>query len=337
VLWSLPHTDQTLATINSMGISGDRLVIQQQMPVMNVIDIHTGKIVQSIKLPNNQQGWRAAPQLAGNLALAVHGQTETIASIFNLQTGATLGSIRLGQVGQGQAVLTEDGLLLVMDGKTLRLIEPLFGMENPVWSVPVAGRNNPFILNVTDNEVLLAPSASRNLIEIRSLAEGGRITRTLELPPVNNKASLPCAAMVSGDRLFVTAGTQANPGRASQTMSGMPIQVVEASLHAFDLKSGECKWSTPLPAEGAQSHYCYPLVPAGAVVIATLKDMGVTRGTTVHLLSVTDGTKLDKLATQGLQPKGGDDYYRYMATGCPAVAGQKLILETAKNLELYGK
>ncbi|GAG30857.1 unnamed protein product, partial [marine sediment metagenome] len=236
----------------------DRCVALTRDGAIHVLQMRSGRELWKYQMVKKQLPWQAPPQVAGELLLTCCGRNNWQSAVFDMTSGRLLGKIALGQ-RSAQAFLTAGGLVVVCDGRSLRLIEPVLGITESVWSVPLAANLKPAVLTVTDAHVVVSPNAGTGVVELRSLAEYGRIVRTFQTQPVAGKVAMPIAAVVTGNRLYVVAGLQGSPAR--NALPRRQIGYIRCpSLHAFNLTTGKRLWSADLtPPGGRNNMYIMPV------------------------------------------------------------------------------
>ncbi len=339
VLWRRSASDRMVANLHFMVMAEDRFAALTRDGNIFVLDMHTGKELWNYKISPQQRPWRAPPQVAGGTLLVCYGRT-TIwqAGVFDIATGKLLGNISLAP-NMPQAHLTPDGLVVVCDGKSLRLIEPILGIDQPIWSIELAENLKPAILGVTAAHVLLSPSSSSGVVELRSLSEMGRIMRTFQTKPVGGKTAIPIHAVVAGSRLYVAAGSVVHARGTAVRGKGVCF-CMSPSLHAFDLTSSDVLWSADLAINNAGSRYSYLMpVQVGRKHLCTLVKGQNHNDSPVVMIIETDAGKVAQKLTLPNTAAIHRSYRnsRHTLLSSPAITTDRLVAETHKGLEVYGK
>ncbi|KKL93189.1 hypothetical protein LCGC14_1877160, partial [marine sediment metagenome] len=253
--WRKNANDTLVRNMNSARFGAGELIVlghPSGAGTLTSLDPATGKTTWTHQLSRTQSPWRSAPQIRGGMVLVVHGRTDWAASLYDLASKKLLGTIPLGR-GKGQAHVTGDGLVVVSDGKSIRLIEPMLGVDQPIWTVRLVESLQPTILGATDTHVIVSPSNSSPLVELRSLAHHGGITRSFHTRAMSGRPAIPARARIVGDRLYVVAAQLPASGRG-QLFNGRLAYLRGPSLHAFDLTTGKELWATRLTVAGAATH-----------------------------------------------------------------------------------
>ncbi len=338
LLWRRNAGESLVSGLNWMAMGEDRLVVLNSTGGVTGLDLRTGKQAFAHSVPRGDLPWRAAPQISGGLLLTIHGRTDWHATVFDLGRKRTLGTIPLAR-GRGQALLTPDGLVIICDGRSLRLVEPVMGMKQNIWSVRLAQNLQPVVLAATSTHVIVSPNHQSGLIELRSLAEYGRIVRSFQTRSVGGNAAVPCGARVVGGRLYVVAG-MANSSSRQAVYMGRLSYVRGPSLQAFDLASGKLLWSAKLSGAGAATNLYVMPIEVCRDHVGVLVKQHYNRPSTAMLVEGRTGRAVQKVEIPGVQIKPGIrrlDHLRHMWLGGPVITDGRMLLETYAALQVYGK
>ncbi|MDY7009954.1 MAG: PQQ-binding-like beta-propeller repeat protein [Planctomycetota bacterium] len=340
VLWHHDDRKGTMARIHSITMGDDRLAVLANIDGIYVLDMYSGKKLWEHKMPGRRRfSWLGPPQTAGGILLTRGGRSAGNAGVFDMVTGKLLGDISLGR-NTDQAQLTAEGLIVVCDGKSLRLVEPVLGIDQPIWKVDLAAAMAPSILGVTRTHVLVSPGADGGMVELRSLTDYGRIVRSFRTKPVvGDSAAFPVAAIVSGNRLYVVvAGSRF--GR-SVNMSPAHMYQRSPSLQAFDITTAELLWSADLVPPGRARNRNYNVLPVviGKNYISILTKESSFRQTSVAMIiGAKTGSVVQRLTLPA--PEGMHHMrrvFRHMMLSAPVITTERLEVETHTGLEIYGK
>jgi outer membrane protein assembly factor BamB len=336
VLWQKPAADPAVSGMFALATSAGQIAAVPNTGAVQVFDAASGQEVWKHAIPQQQLALRGPPQFGGGLLLVPHGRTEPMATVFDLATRRALGSIRLTTSNVTQFDLTGDGLVLASDGRTLRLVEPVLGIDQPIWTLNLAANLQPCLLAATDAYAVLSPNINSSVVEVRSLDDEGGVRRTFQASAVSGRSAMPFSAMIGGERLFVLGGSQPNYSRQNVLSARGVIQIQEPSLHAFDLVTGKTLWQADLSTGGGQPL----LVQVGQTrqhLVVVAKENAITRPARLLIIDAQTGKVAQKIelpTVQNLpQPAG---YFQHMAMSAPAAAGGRLVVETLKGIEVYG-
>jgi len=334
--WHKGTDDSVVSRMQSLALGEDQLVVLDSTGSIVGLDLATGKQAFSHSITVAQLPWRAPAQIAGHLLVTVHGRTQWRASVYDLDSGKLLGSIPLGATG-GQVQVTGDGLVLACDGRELRLIEPVLGLNQPIWSVGLPGQHGPMILTATDTQAAVSPADNSGLIELRSLVHHGMIERSFQTEAVGGQTAVPVSAALVGDRLYVVAGQLAG-GNRNAILTGRLSYVENPSLQVFDRASGELLWVANLAFGGAQPYsYVMPLEVCRSHVSVLVKSQHYTRPSTAVLIDDRTGKIVQKFTVPGAQGVAVQmRYFRHMWLSGPVIINGRVVLETHKGLWVYG-
>lgn len=332
--WRYEVADPMVAGLNWVALGGDWLAVLGVGGQITAVDVRTGKRVLSRKLAG--QAWLAAPQIGGGTLAVAHGMRIMQLSVFDLNRDALLGTIDLSR--SAQVHLTADGLLLVCDGGSLRMIEPVLGINRDIWSVGLVKSSYPAIVGATHAQVMVSPSSRSGLIELRSLADGGRIVRTFQTRAIRGAAAAPCWARIAGGRLYVI--TSQARGGAAQVLDGRLRYTPVPSLQAFDLASGELLWATELSVGGQVNVFLMlPEICRGHVGVGVKQH--ATQPSTVMIIDGRSGRIVQKVELPAVVQAGGAAvarlHARHLWLGGPAISNGRMTLETHDALRVYGK
>jgi hypothetical protein len=339
VLWKTDPDQPTVAQLYAVAMDGDELVILLNTGQIIVLDKRTGKELWQHRIGNTDLPWRSAPQVANGLLLTCHGSREPTATLYDMNTRKVLGSVRMGATGLPQVHLTSDELLLLCDGQTLKLIEPISGLDEPVWSVRVSANNQARILAANDQYVVVAPNTTQGVVEVRSLLEDGGVVETFQTRPVKGATAIPFDARIVGDRLYVLAGAQ-------PVYSGHPLGVRvfsycrDPSLHAFEISTGRTSWDpVDLSAIGAGGYvYVSPPEVAGKYVCVLCRAQPFTRPGALKIVDAQTGKDAQPaIVVPGVEANPNMDLYRLMFATSPVLTEGRLALDTARGLVVYGQ
>ena len=341
VLWSHDVTHAAVSHMHSVVMADDAFVILTNSGEVLVLDKRTGGQLWKHRIPRTQTPWRMPPQIAGGVLLTQHGPTESLATLFDMETRKSLGTVTLGRVGgTGQSHLTADGLLVVCDGSSLKLIEPISGIDQEIWSVRLRGSSGPSILAASDAHVVLAPSAKEGIVELRSLAHDGRVVQTFLTAPVKGRTVVPVQASLAGDRLYVLAGSQ--PSR-SYVSPGVRVLSYwhDPCLYAFDLTTGKPAWSGPVdlsPRGGGTNVHVASLEFGQRYICALSKSLPFTRPATLRIIDSVNGAEAQTaIDVPGAPAVGGVNPYQRMLGPAPVMTKGRIVLDTPKGIVVYGK
>ncbi len=337
ILWRKTASDSMITRLNWMAVGDDRLVVLDSSGKISALDIRSGKLVFTHNIPSNQTPWRGEPQVRGGMLLTIHGRTKWMATVFDLGRKRALGSIGLGS-SRSQAHLTADGLVIANDGASLRLVEPVLGMQQDIWKVALAGASQPAILGATDTHAILSPSYQSGLIELRSLADYGRIQRSFSTRRIGGDTAVPIWARVVDKQLYVVAGTATGTNR-SAIFSGRLSYARSPSLQVFDTTTGKLQWSANLSMQGPNLNLYVMPVEVCRTHVTTLVKQSYNIPSYGLVLDRRTGRLVQKIEIPGVQPQRGVramHHMRHYWIGSPALAQGRMLLETHKAFQVYG-
>ena len=351
LLWQVPLRDSRISRMYSMAFADDRLAILTSTGAVHVLDVHTGKELWRHSVPRQDLPWRLPAQIAGGLLLTVHGRSEWKATVFDMSSKKSLGTVRLAR-SYSQARLTADGLLVVNDGQSLKLIEPVLGIDRPLWSLGLNRNLQPAILAINDGNVVLSPNVNSGIIQVRSLVDFGRSAKSLQATTAvkagapmgrTGSAYAPCRAWVRGKHLYVVTGRSPTSYRY-MGLSGVHTYVMAPMLQAFDLTTGERLWVKSIAPQVARS-YAYIMPPeVGQKHLAVLiKSQSYSRPSEIKILDKATGAEVHKIevaAGKNVRVAGRvriNPHYRHMAVSGPVMCAGKLVVETPERVEVHGR
>ncbi|MCK4623950.1 MAG: PQQ-binding-like beta-propeller repeat protein, partial [Phycisphaerae bacterium] len=338
VLWRRSSSEKIVSRLHSTTMGGNRLVVQTYEGKIIVLDMHNGKETWEGRVSSGRVNWSAPPQItsgeesskSGGILLVSHSRGNTKQAVaFDMSTGKLLGRISMSR--NGQAHLTPEGLILVCNGKSLRLIEPVLGIDRSIWSIDMP--SGQAIIGATDTHVIVSPAVGSNVVELRSLTDNGRIVRTFQC-----KSSTPIGAVIVGNRLYVITDTRAYlrhlpvTGRISEGMA--------ATLNAFELTSARMLWSADLMAQPARSvrTFIMPLQVGQNHLCTTIKERGHRNSPVAMIIETTEGKIVQKLTLPDANGiNRAQRYARSALLSSPAITAGRLVVETHNGLEVYGK
>ena len=347
LLWQVPAADRRISRMYSMAFGDDRLAILGSIGEVYVLDVLTGKELWRHSVPRQEMPWRLPPQIAGGLLLTVHGRSEWKATVFDMSSKKSLGTVRLAR-SYSQARLTDDGLLVVNDGQSLKLIEPVLGIDRPLWSLGLNRSLQPAIMATNDGNVLLSPNVNSGIVQVRSLVDFGRSVKSLLATtgpngnPIPGTPHAPCRAWVRGKHLYLVTGSAPTSYRYTG-LSGVQTYVMAPMLQAFDLTTGERRWAKSVAPKLVRS-YAYVMPPAVgqkhlAVLVKSqsynrpseIKILKKSTGKEVHKIEVAPGKIVRVAGRARISPQ-----YRHMAVSGPVMCAGKLVVETPGRVEVHG-
>lgn len=349
LLWRVPVADSRIARMYAMTFGDDRLAILGSAGEVCVLDVRTGKELWRHSVPRQEMPWRLPPQIAGGLLLTVHGRSEWKATVFDMSSKKSLGTVRLAR-SYSQARLTDDGLLVVNDGQSLRLIEPVLGIDRPLWSLGLNRNLQPAIMAMNDGNVLLSPNVNSGIVQVRSLVDFGRSVKGLLAAtapeggnPIPGTPHAPCRAWVRGKHLYLVTGSGPTSYRY-MGLSGAQTYVMAPMLQAFDLTTGERLWAKSVAPQMVRS-YAYVMPPAvGQKHVAVLvKPQSYNLPSQIKVLDKATGAevyKIDVAAGKVVRVAGRvriNPHYRHMAVAGPVMCAGKLVVETPERIEVHGR
>ena len=341
VRWSRGVSDPIVSQLMGMAMSDDLLIVQTTSGrdgSVVAVDMKDGKTVWEHKLPQSAFPWRQPPQVGGGILVTVHGQNQWTSSVFDLKTKKLLGTAELGN-NTGQAVVTADGLVLLNDGSAIRLVEPILGMDRPIWKVAMPKAMQPAILSTTSTRMVVSPDASSGLIEVRSLVHYGRIERTLETENVAGQAAVPVSADLRGDRLYVMTTIQAGNIQQNRLANRVTYSMMP-SLQVFDVTTGKLLWKLQCEAPGSPQCFVMPPEVGASHVTLLIKPTSWNMESTAYVLEAETGKTVQKISLPGIQPAAGaamqQRYTRFQWLASPVMASGRVVVETNSGLAVHG-
>jgi outer membrane protein assembly factor BamB len=337
--WAHEYDPRAFGRMYAMAMGADEYVVLLNTGEILVHDKRTGRQLWRHRLGQSQLPWRAPPQLAGSMLLTCHGRTNLLATLFDMNTRKVAATGDVGPVGKGQAHLTADGLLVVFDGGSLRLSEPISGIGQPIWSVRLEPGTSPKILATTDTHVVVAPNSNQGLIQLRSLADDGSVVRTFQTSSVKGRAAYPLRGRIVGNRLYVVTGSRADYSFVAPTVRVLSY-CRDPSLQVFDLSSGRPAWQAVdlSPAGGGTYVYAMPLEIGQRHICALSKAQPYTRPGTLRIIDFRTGRVVQEpVSVPGVPPGRKTSRYRYMLGSGPVLTSGRLVLDTPKGVVVYGK
>ena len=332
--WQRPASDSAIGSLWAMTGGKGQMVLLSQTGNIVGINVADGTEAWRQAIPQQQLQLRGPPMIRGELLLIGHGRTETQATIIDLNTKKSLGVIRMAQSNSPEFEMTEDGIVLGTDGKSLRCVEPMLSVDQAVWTIGLPG-GRPFFLTATDNMVVMCPNLGASTIECRGINEDGSIGRTLDLENPAGAKLYPVRALEAEERLVVLTSTR--PTNYGWNSRGRVIGCADPGVQMFDLASGNRLWSVELASEPKG----YQITLMGLTrnyVAAVVKDNAITRAGTVWLIDRQTGRVSQKIELPGVQnmpqPSG---FFMHMAMGAPVAVKDRLVVETLTGIEVYGK
>ncbi len=340
VLWSHDLTHAAVKQMHSVVMADDAFVILTTAGEVLVLDKRTGGQLWKHRIPQTNLPWRVPPQIAGGVLLTRHGKTESLSTLFDMNTRKSLGTVKLGRVRTSQSTLTADGLLVVCDGGTLKLIEPVSGIDQEIWSVRLRESSDPSILAVSDTHVVLAPDVKGGLIELRSLADDGRVVQTFQTARVKGKAVVPVQACIVGDRLYVLGGSYRSRSHVPPDVRVLSYRR-DPRLYAFDLTTGKPAWSAPVdlsPRGGGTNVHVAALEFGQRYICALSKSLPFARPATLRIIDSVNGAEAQKaIDVPGAPAVRGVNPYQRMLEPAPVMTKGRIVLDTPKSIVVYGK
>ncbi len=339
VLWRRSGSEKIVSRLQFTTMDGNRLVVLTYDKDIIVLDMHSGKEIWKTRVSSRQGfSWSAPPQItsrgesskSGGILLVSRsrGNAKQVVA-YDMSTWKSLGSISMTRIGQ--AHLTPEGLILVSNGKSLRLIEPILGIDRSIWSIDMPSGHA--IIGATDTHVIVSPVAGSNVVELRSLTDNGRIVRTFQC-----KSSMPTGAVIAGNRLYVITDTRTYSRHLPVT--GRISAGIAATLNAFELTSAKMLWSVDLRANPARRTHTYimPLQIGRNHLCAMVKEQNFNTSPVVMTVKTSNGKVVQKLTlpnANGINRR--QRHPRHMLLSSPAITAGRLVVETHNGLEVYGK
>ena len=245
------------------------------------------------------------------------------------------GKLRFEARGKGQnfcdAALTDDGVLVTLNGNTLSAHDPRRNTpESLLWSVQIAGVR-PILLGLSNTRIAIAPAADGAEVEFRLVATGGgrrRITIGMHFPIgadfVGDKVILSCGADPRGRR----AGGNGYAG------TSMP-SVLLADAHA-----GTILWE-PTPTHDGHNVPCALYAPAvGEGYLAILyKPLAARHGFRYYLLNRATGRRitdaaLAAAAAAAVVRADNDVVVRHARVTPPVIVGDRILVASGEGIVL---
>lgn len=339
VVWKHDLAQPAVSRMYAVTMAGDQFVVLTSTGDISVWDKRTGERVRQHRIARNQLSFRVPPQVAGGMLLVGHGRTEMMVTLFDMNTWKSLGTVVAGRFGVAQACLTADGLLVVSNGNSLKLIEPVSGMDRPIWSVGLGRDRHPRILFLTDTHVLVLSDRSKGLMQLRSLADDGRVVMTYRTDFGRGRKALPVRATVVGNRLYVLGGSTFTYSHISPGAS-VASYAKDPSLHAFDLATGKRLWKSVdlSPVGGGTYVYVMPFEIGRRYICALSKAQPFTRPATLRIIDSRTGQEAqDPITVPGVRAAKRSPHQYMMLGASPVMTDGRLILDTPKGVMVYGK
>jgi len=345
--WAKGTADALLSRFNSAALDASHLIILDNTGGLAALDPATGRLLWRHRLARSQMSWWMPPLIAGGVLVTAHGpSSRRQASVYDLTAGGRLvGSVRmeskLGQVG-----LTRDGLLVVNDGGSIRMIEPMLGLDQPIWTVHLARSGQAAFLDLTGTHMVVSPGVNSRLVELRSLAHNGGIVRTFELRAVGGQVVYPVSAELMGQRLYVVAGRRPGVGPRLSIPGQVVAYIRNPCLQAFDVRTGRLLWVADLTlgALGGLQPYVYvmPLEVCRSHVTVLVKAQSYMRDSKVFILDAVTGKVVQTVVVSrtGLvrgRRAAQQRYFRHMWLSSPAICDGRVVVETHKGIWVYGR
>ncbi len=339
VRWRYTAGKMLLRRLFALTIADDRIAVLTYDGGIYVMDMRSGKELWNHKVNRKEIPWLSVPQIAGGVLLTRHGRSGRKASVFDINTGKLLGETPLGKRSI-QAYLTPDGLVVACDGRMLRLIEPILGANKPIWEFDFTAKLSPSILGVTRTHVFVSPISGSGLVEMRSLAGYGRISRTFQTQPIDGKTAVPVMTRLAGNRLYVVACSQTHSSRVALSV-GRACYFGGPSLHAFDLITGEACWPVDLVPPGASRRHRYSVIPfqiGRGHVGVLVSNSSYNHNPAAMVIDASTGKVVQRFSLPNAMPINRlHRAFRHRMISSPVITAGRLVLETHKGLEVYGQ
>ena len=336
VIWRLSSGDSRVSRMYGMGYDDGRFALLESTGGIRILDVRTGKEVWAPQLPRKDMPWRAPPQMAAGLMVVLHGSRMQQATVFDVESKRLLGTIPLAP-RYCQAYLSREGLLILNDGQTLKLIEPILDIDRPLQTLKLAGAVQPVILAVADGRMILSPSASTHTIQIRDLKALSRDPVKLTLAnPKGAGTAMPFRAWVRGKRLYILAGQMSSSYRYWALMGQLP-RVRNATLQAFDMTTGRRVWVTGVGLKGnSYDHIMPPDVGVAHMAISSIMASSFTRPSELKIVRLADGAIVQRIPIPAIAGGKKVPHGQYVLPSHAAVFGGRLVLETHKGVKMFG-
>ena len=212
-------------------------------------------------------------------------------------------------------------------------------MTESIWSVDLNAGARPVILGTTDKHVLISPGHDSDLVEMRSLADYGRIERSFTTRRMAGNTAVPMRARLLGDRVYVLTGMSVGSNRVNMLMN-MQSYFRSPSLQVFDVATGKLKWAADLAKFGAGSSQTVMPIEVCRTHVGILVKQNYTQPAYAMLFDAHSGRNVQEVALPGMQPqRGGQSYIhmKYYWLGSPVFASGRFLLETPKAIQFYGR
>ena len=338
VLWKRRESSRCIPLVDE-----DRVITITSRRIIHGYDSRTGKLLLSQRLPSRESLWGIPPQTANGLLLicTTSGSTR-IVNIWEIDTGKFLRSISVFSGEFRSAYLSSDGLLLIRTTESLRLYEPVLGIE--LWEMKVSSSPSRTIVGIAGRYLFVSSADKPGMLLMRDIMQQGVIVRTFQLSPVGLRPSYPAYVDMVGHRLYVVASSTFRASAWSrEPLKGRIISCYEPTLHALDVDTGKGLWSVSLTPPGAtrRRHYFVMPMQVGKSHISILvKDLFDIRHphATAMLINRSDGKISQYLKisdASGLNSRSR--YTRQMILSSPVMVNGHVVVETYKGVEVYGK
>ena len=338
VLWKRRESSRCIPLVDE-----DRIITITSRRIIHGYDSRTGKLLLSQRLPSRESLWGIPPQTANGLLLVctASGSTRTV-NIWEIDTGKFLRSISVFSGEFRSAYLSPDGLLLIRTTESLRLYEPVLGIE--LWEMKVSSSPSRTIVGIAGRYLFVSSADKPGMLLMRDIMQQGVIVRTFQLSPVGLRPSYPAYVDMVGHRLYVVASSTFRASAWSrEPLKGRIISCYEPTLHALDVDTGKELWSVSLTPPGAtrRRHYFVMPMQVGKSHISILvKDLFDIRHphATAMLINRSDGKICQYLKisdASGLNSRSR--YTRQMILSSPVMVNGHVVVETYKGVEVYGK
>jgi outer membrane protein assembly factor BamB len=330
--------DRRISTLRGLDIDGDRMAIVTRSYTLHVIDIRNGKELWKQSLPRKQGIPLVPPQLSGRLLLTVSrtGNNPTYINVYDVASKRLLGTMKTPH-NLAQARLTGNGLLVVNTNESLQLIEPVLGLDRPLWSRPLKAGEFPAMLAVGPDWVALSPAKDEDGVQMISLSDFGKVSFTAEAEKVGGTPS-PVRADRAAGRLRVVCG-QVHQNHRALVLGGYDASVREPSVQVFDVADGKRLWAV----KAASSHprlgdYVYLANPAGKHAVTMSKPRQHSQATRLTIRDSDTGRtvqtiKLPPAQRQNVNGAHGYNFHRLI--DAPVVLEGVMVVETNKGIEVY--
>ena len=338
VLWRQRETSRCIPLVDE-----NRVITITARKIVHVYDTRTGKLLLSQRLPSRENIWVIPPQTANGLLLVctASGRKRAV-NVWEIDTGKFLRSISMSSGEFRSAYLSLDGLLLIQTTKSLRLFEPVLGIE--LWEMKVSSSPSRTIVGLADRYLFVSSADKPGMLLMRDIMQQGVIVRTFQLSPVGLKPSYPAYVNMVGHRLYVVASSTFRASAWNrEPLTGRIASCYDPTLHALDVDTGKELWSVSLTPPGAtrRRHYFVMPMQVGKTHISILvKDLSDIRHphATAMLINRSDGKIGQYLKisdASGLNSRSR--YTRQMMLSAPVMVNGRVVVETYKGVEIYGK